>query len=507
VNSINGGLDLTMPGTFSQTPSGSMASYFGQNVTLAVNNGSVTIARLDDMVRRIMTSYFLVGQDNPEYPTLDPSAFCVLAAQYEKILSSMGLQGCSVPARDVRENHASLVRKIGSGGTVLLKNTNNSLPLKDLKTIAVFGNDAADLTSGLTYAEDSTFDQGTLATGGGSGSARFTYVVPPLEAIKTRAQLTGSRVQYILNNTILASNDFHSIYPFPDVCLVFLKTFASESYDRVSFEADFNSTVVVNNVAKRCTNTMVITHSGGINTMPWAKNPNVTAILAAHYPGEQTGNSIVDVLWGDVNPSGKLPYTIPALESDYDIPITNLTNNMNPNGWQVNFTEGLFIDYRHFDAHNITPLYEFGHGLSYTTFELNPLTITNLTGNSTVSAFPDATRKIEPGGNPDLYTPLLRTTTTLANTGSLAGAQVVQLYLAFPQGSVPAGTPTRVLRGFQKTHLAPGQSAPVYFELTRRDVSYWDVVSQSWRIPEGEFEVRVGFSLSDVKERANFALL
>lgn len=115
-----------------------------------------------------------------------------------------------------------------------------------------------------------------------------------------------------------------------------------------------------------CNNTIVVTHSGGINTMPWADHPNVTAILAAHFPGQESGSSIVDVLYGNVNPSGCLPYTIALNESDYKTQFINITitNDTDPNAWQDNFSEGLMIDYRHFDSAGITPRYEFGYGLS-----------------------------------------------------------------------------------------------------------------------------------------------
>lgn len=100
--------------------------------------------------------------------------------------------------------------------------------------------------------------------------------------------------------------------------------------------------------------------------MPWVDNENVTAILAAHFPGEQSGNSLVSVLWGDVNPSGHLPYTIALNESDYNTAVVNITNdnNTDPNAWQDNFEEGLFIDYRHFDQAGIEPLYVFKHHVS-----------------------------------------------------------------------------------------------------------------------------------------------
>ncbi|KAF4630304.1 hypothetical protein G7Y89_g7831 [Cudoniella acicularis] len=505
--SANAGLDLTMPGYIDSTDPAT--SYFGANLTEAVSNGTVSVARLNDMAQRVMTPYFLLGQDK-NFPTLDPSSYCVLEVEYETQLPvSERYSFCNTPARDVRSDHATIIRNLGAAGTVLLKNSNQVLPLKTPKTIGVFGNDAADLTDGLTFVDPLPlpgFDIGTLDVGGGSGSGRHTYIVSPIEAIKSRARSIGARVEYITSNAIISTNDFHSIYPTPDVCLVFLKTFTTEGYDRTTFEADWNSTLVVSNVAKRCPNTVVITHSGGINTMPWATNPNVTAILAAHYPGQESGNSIVDILWGDVNPSGRLPYTIPVNASDYDIPIANFTDATIANAWQSNFTEGLLIDYRHFDAKNITPLYEFGFGLSCTNFSIKtPLTLSTLT--HTPSTFPASNQPIAPGGNPDLYTPLLNAKTSVTNTGSLSGSTVVQLYVSLPQASVPAGTPIKVLRGFEKVPLNAGETQTIEFQLVRRDLSYWDVDAQNWKIPTGQFTIAIGFSSRDLKSSAEIDML
>jgi beta-glucosidase len=198
--------------------------------------------------------------------------------------------------------------------------------------------------------------------GGGSGQGRFTTLVAPLEAIKYRAMQDNAVVQYVLSNKIATSGSRlgppnGKIYPEPDVCLVFLKTWVTEGTDRNQYEADWNSTQLVSNVTSFCSNTVIVTHSGGINTMPWADNENVTAILAAHFPGEQSGNSLVSVLWGDTNPSGHLPYTIAYNESDYNTKIVNITNDndTDPNAWQDTFTEGLMIDYRHFDQADIEP--------------------------------------------------------------------------------------------------------------------------------------------------------
>ncbi|PQE33069.1 glycosyl hydrolase family 3 N terminal domain-containing protein [Rutstroemia sp. NJR-2017a WRK4] len=502
VPSANAGLDLLMPGYISQETIATGDSYFGRNLTQAVQNGSVAEARLDDMVRRVMTPYFLLGQDQ-DYPTVDPSSLTVLGQTYGVNV------GPQIPARDVRRNHSALIRAVAAAGTVLLKNTNNTLPLAKPLNIGIFGNDAPDPTDGLTYLDPAPFpygfDIGTLDIGGGSGSGRHSSLVSPLDAVKARASTYGARVQYLTSNQVIAEGKFASIYPTPDVCLVFLKTFASEGTDRTAFEPDWNSTAVVTNVARECSNTVVVTHSAGVNTLPWANNPNVTAILAAHYPGEQSGNSIVDVLFGDVNPSGKLPYTIPLNESDYYFPIVNLTNATDPNAWQSNFTEGLFIDYRHFDAKNLTPLYEFGYGLSYTTFELGSSLSVDIVSKA-VSESPDSSLKTVPGGNPDLYTTLAMVSTSISNTGSKLGATVVQLYLSFPQDSVPDGTPLKVLRGFQKISLAPEETKSLNFNLTRRDLSYWDVVKQDWVIPAGDINVLVGFSSRDLSVNGSVKL-
>jgi beta-glucosidase len=156
----------------------------------------------------------------------------------------------------------------------------------------------------------------------------MSYLVDPLTAIKARAAQDGTLVQWILNNTLLPTpRGLASLQPSPpDVCLVFLKTWAQEGIDRSTLLADWNSNAVVESVASVCNNTVVITHSGGLNILPWANNPNVTAILAAHLPGTETGNAIVDILYGDVNPSGKLPYTVAKTQSDYAFAdITNST--------------------------------------------------------------------------------------------------------------------------------------------------------------------------------------
>ncbi|KAG7114281.1 beta-glucosidase G like protein [Verticillium longisporum] len=155
------------------------------------------------------------------------------------------------PARDVRANHADIVRKVAAAGTVLLKNTNNVLPLGKPKNVGVFGNGAADVTQGLTYTGDDSGpwgpNIGALSVGGGSGAGRHTRLISPLFALRGRIEDYRGRVQYLLDNHMMVEDDFTSIYPTPEVCLVFLKTWSREGTDRLAFENDWNSTVVVEN--------------------------------------------------------------------------------------------------------------------------------------------------------------------------------------------------------------------------------------------------------------------
>ncbi|KAF2830866.1 hypothetical protein CC86DRAFT_168323 [Ophiobolus disseminans] len=493
---IEAGLDMNMPGGIAFTSAS--PSYFGGNITIAVNNGSLPTRRVDDMVLRIMTPYYFLKQDI-NFPPVDgytPKIGFFPAPNYVKNFT-LG------PTVDVRKKETTrLIRELGAAGTVLLKNTNATLPLKRPMNIGVFGNDAADLTVGqyslsLTGG-DGNYDIGTLAAGGGSGTGRFSSIVAPLDAIKSRAQSYGALVQYITSNVAITSGALSTLAPLPlDACILFLKSWASEGSDRVSVLPEWNSTTVVQRVTSVCANTIVVLHGASANALPWSSNPNVTAILAAHMPGQETGSSITDILWGDVNPSGRLPYTVTTAEDEWTRNIVNSTELLgtkDPNAWQADFTEGNEIDYKDFDARNASVKYEFGFGLSYTTFSLLNITTQIVVANA--SRTPNPAAPILPGGNVDLWATLARVSATVSNTGNLTGATVAQLYLSFP---AEAGAPVRSLRGFEKVHLAPGEAKTVVFELKRRDVSYWETGAQTWRVPVGEIGVGVGFSSRDLR--------
>lgn len=493
VASIEAGLDMDMPGGLGLYgmlyPNGN----FNTNVSTAVTNGTLDASRVDDMVIRIMTPYYFLGQDK-DFPSIDPSgADLNTFSPRNTWFKDFVLNGTS--SRDVRGDHAAVIRELGATATILLKNVNNTLPLKKPLSIGVFGNDAGETTQG--YLNQVNYEYGTLVAGGGSGTGRLTYIVTPLDALKAKAKEDGAIIQAFLNNTLIATTNVSTLVipATPDVCLVFLKTWAEEAADRLSLKTDWMGNEVVESVAAYCPNTVVITHSSGINNLPFADHPNVTAILAAHYAGQESGNSLVDLLYGEVNPSGKLPYTIALENDDYNGLPTTAVNTTGKEDWQAWFEEKLEIDYRYFDAQNMSVRYEFGFGLSYTTFSVADLQI-NAVSDSISAATP--AQPIHPGGNTALWESLYNVTVTLTNTGSVAGAEVPQLYITLPE-SAPAGTPQKQLRGFEKVKLEAGASQTISFSLMRRDLSYWDIYTQDWVIPAGEFGISVGFSSRDLK--------
>ncbi len=228
-------------------------------------------------------------------------------------------------------------------------------------------------------------------------------------------------------------------------------------------------------------NTIVVIHSVGPLVLETILAlPNVVAVVWAGIPGQDSGSGLADVLYGSVSPSGKLPYTIAKQASDYGTAIVNGDDS---------YPEGLFIDYRHFDKAAIAPRYEFGFGLSYTTFAYSNLAVSALGTTNTPGT--------APGGPKNLFDILATVTATITNNGTVAGAEVAQLYIGLPS-SAPA-TPVRQLRGFDKISLAAAASGTVTFNLRRKDLSYWDASAEQWVLPSGAFTVSVGASSRDLR--------
>ncbi|KAI1141252.1 glycoside hydrolase family 3 protein [Hypoxylon sp. FL0543] len=476
------GLDMVMPHA---------SPYWGGNLTQAVNNGSVPESRLDDMATRIIAGWYKMGQDQG-FPALGQGMPYDLSAPHQRVIAKSP-SNKGVLLQGAVESH------------VLVKNVNNALPLKSPKLISLFGYSAKSFDqytpwaggwnggqeslapSDLTPAGGDATQiaaNGTLISGGGSGANMPAYVSSPAQALSQRAYEDDTSLWW----------DFHSGNPkvdqSSDACIVVGNAFATEGWDRVGLHDDFTD-ALINNVASQCNNTIVVFHNAGVRLVDqFIDHPNVTALIFAHLPGQDSGRALTSILYGDVNPSGKLPYSVPHNESDYGA----LQNETHPDGIyelfpQSDFSEGIYIDYRAFDAKNITPRYEFGFGLSYTTFEFSGLQISAVEGADT-SKYPS--KPIVEGGHEDLWDDLAKVSATVTNTGSVAGAEVAQLYVGIPNG------PVKQLRGFAKPVLQPGNSTVVDFQLTRRDLSTWDVVAQNWLLQGGDYSIFVGPSSRDL---------
>lgn len=540
------GLDMTMPG---DTLFLTGQSYWGTNLTIAVLNGTLPQYRLDDMAVRIMAAYYYVGRDTHYVPTnFDSWSRDTYAPIHAAVESQIGLVNQHI---DARANHASIIRAIGQASTVLLKN-NGALPLSgNEKWTAIIGEDAGSNPYGANGCSDRGCNNGTLAMGWGSGTSDFPYLVTPEQAIQNYILNSGKgEVFAILDN--YAQSQIVTLAKQASVSLVFVNADSGEGYinvdgnegDRKNLTLWLDGDRLIHNVTSVCNNTIVVIHSvGPVDVSAWYNNDNVTAVIWAGLPGQESGNALVDVLYGKINPGGKLPFTI-GRPTDYTTSVMTTPNNGQFGAPQQDFTEGLLIDYRGFDANGIEPIYEFGFGLSYTTFSYSNLVVTPVnaapytpfTGQTSAAPtygtvdtnvadylFPNGT--IErvplyiypylnstnlqasssdpdyglpanqylpsgssdsspqpfvpaggaPGGNPGLWATVATVQATITNTGKVAGDEVVQVYV-----SLGDGEPPRVLRGFERLTIAPGASVTFQAELTRKDVSTWDVASQNW---------------------------
>jgi beta-glucosidase len=489
VNAANNGLDQQMPD----------ASFFGSALQNAVNSGAVPQARLDDMVLRILTALYAIGEfDHPVSGNIDAD-----------VTSSA---------------HNTLTRQLAAESIVLLKNSNNLLPLSktDLKSVAVFNGPASSnvITGGggsgsvqPKYQVSALAGISNVLNGGNRGQCTFDdpnydYYQPGNPAApatsaqdccnQCRARGDCNAWTYYENECYFKTNNSGRIYSqgrqsgtvpagnvtikyyngndpqtaasmaaAADVAICVLATSSSEGSDRPNLSLPSEQINICNAVANAQKTIAIVINPGAVLT-DW--DNKVDALLACFMPGQEEGNAIADVLFGDVNPSAKLPVTFPNKENEVgflpdEYPGVNL---------QTYYREALNVGYRWYATHAVKPKYAFGFGLSYTTFSLTNLGVSG----RTVSA-------------------------TLMNTGKVAGAEVVQLYLGYPES---AGEPPINLRGFQKVMLNSGASQSVSFTLTDEDLSIWDETTHSHAKQSGTFTVYVGTSSQDLplKQTVNF---
>jgi beta-glucosidase len=373
----------------------------------------------------------------------------------------------------------AIARQAAAESIVLLKNEGNLLPIDPAKihTLAVIGPNAAIARTG----------------GGGSSLVHPNYTVTPLDGIKERA---GSRIQvtYALGTSMPGEdpakdtpqaretlrNEAVAIASKADAAIVLVgdsNKIESEGFDRKTLDLPEGQDELIEAVAKANRNTVVVFNSGSsINISRWVSV--VPAVLDSWFGGQETGHGLADVLFGDVNPSAKLPFTF--INEWKDSPAYG---NYPGNELHVKYAEGIYVGYRYYDKHNIAPQYPFGYGLSYTAFNYSDLKITS----STISSGQQVEVSMK-----------------LTNSGARAGAEVVELYVHDGHSSVDR--PVNELKGFERVTLAPGESKTISFSLDKSALSFYSTAKHDWVAEPGQFEVLLGASSRDIRLKGAFDL-
>jgi beta-glucosidase len=460
VPTVNAGMDLEMPGgppmlawmanPRTQQSSNGDGWLTADKVLAAIKESRVTEATLDANVSRILRVIFLSGIfDHPHTATGDVDT----PAQ-----RAVALQGATE-------------------GIVLLKNEGNLLPLDPAKlhSIAVIGPNAAVARTG----------------GGGSSLVRPKYAIAPLDGIRERAhsiQLTyalgvGMEGEDPTKDTpearaalLKGASDTASKADVAVVVVGRYPKLEGEGFDVKTMDLPAGQDDLIEAVEKANPHTVVVLNTGDPVTMTrWiAQTP---ALLDMWYGGQEGGHALAAILFGDSNPSGKLPVSLPKRFEDSPVyghyPGENL---------KVDYAEGIYVGYRYYDTRDVEPQFPFGFGLSYTTFEYSDLRVSRAKG----------------GNGAWMVSAKIR------NTGSRAGAEVAELYIH--DGHSKIDRPVHELKGFQRVELTPGETKTVQFTIDRSALSYWTPTTKAWTADPGEFELQVGASSRDIRLRAPLTL-
>jgi len=423
--------------------------YFSAPLKSAIQNGEVPMPRLDDMVHRILRTMFAFGViDSP--PVIKP-----------------------IDA----EAGAAVAQRVEEQGAVLLQNEKNTLPLKasSLHSIALIGAhaDAGVLSGGGSAQVEPVGGNAVPPKEIPPGPDGFLAVLvwdpsSPLRAI--RAKAPNAKVSYDDGTDPAAAA---KLAASSDVAIVFVYQHTHEGADLSNLSLPDHQDELIRRVVAANPHTIVVLENGDPVLMPWLNN--VGAVLESWYPGQRGGEAIANILFGDVNPSGKLPISFPKSEADLPhltIP-TPPTSDKPPSDdllptpvfIDADYTEGLKVGYRWYDAENKEPLFPFGFGLSYTTFSYSQLKATP--------------------GNP------VQVSFTVKNTGPRAGAEVAQVYVGLPAS---ANEPPKRLVAWEKVQLDPGQSRTVTVSLEPRSMSIFDVEKDAWNLVPGDYLVFAGGS-------------
>ena len=433
VAAANAGLDQDSGFPFDKEP------YFGAPLKRALDEGTVSADRLDDMARRILRSMYAVGAvDNPVS---------------EQQIDMAG--------------HAAVTRQAAERGIVLLKNA-DILPLsRSARRIVIIGGHAdkgvlAGGGSSLVYPEGGNAVPGIAPTSW-PGPVMY-YPTPPLEAI--RALAPGADIRFMDGSDVGASA---AAARDADIAIVFATQWAGEAFD-VSLSLPDKQDELIAAVAAANPRTVVVLETGGAVLTPW--RDKVGAIVAAWYPGTRGGDAVANILFGLVNPSGRLPVTFPAAPEQLPRPGA-------PHVGDTHYTEGAAVGYKWYDSNGLRPAYAFGHGLSYTSFVFDALTV-------------------EPTGKSVSITARIR------NAGARRGTAVPQFYMSPERGGWEA--PKR-LGGWEAVTLAPGEARTVKIEVDPRLLAVWDEAGHRWQIRDGRYRVTMATSATSPVQSKTVALM
>ncbi|QIZ07551.1 glycosyl hydrolase [Priestia megaterium] len=416
------GLELEMP---------SSNGIGDQKIVDAVKSGKLSEEKLNKAVERLLRIIFMAVDHKKENAVYDKDA------------------------------HHQLAREMARESMVLLKNEEAILPLKKEGTIAVIGE----------FAKKPRYQ------GGGSSHVKPTKLENIVEEIeKTAGKHTN--VLYAqgysldsdeIDGTLIA--EAKEVAAQADTVILFAglpDRYESEGYDREHLRMPENHRQLVEAVAEVNRNIIVVLSNGSPIEMPWIGN--VRGLLEAYLGGQALGGAIADLLFGDANPSGKLAESFPKQLSDNPSFL-----NFPGEGDKVEYKEGIFVGYRYYDTKKVEPLFPFGFGLSYTTFEYSNLSISQ--------------KEIQD-------TEAVSVSVTVKNTGNRAGKEIVQLYVKDVKSSV--NRPEKELKGFEKVELQPGEEKTVTFLLNKRAFAYYNVEMKDWHVETGEFEILVGESSQEI---------
>jgi beta-glucosidase len=464
---VNAGMDLEMPGgqpmkDWSKTAGfkedGNGAGWLtAQKVLSEVKAGHISEATLDDNVGRILRAIFLSGiYDHPH----------------------MGGGAVNTPAQ------AAVALQAATESIVLLKNSASLLPLdaEKIHSIAVIGPNAAVARTG----------------GGGSSLVQPKSAIAPLEGIQKRAG-SGVEVKFALGVGMEGEDpaqdtpEAHArllkeaveAAAHAEMAVVVVGRYEKierEDFDVKTMDLPAGQNELIEAVEQANPRTIVVLNTGDPVTMTrWIdKTP---ALVDMWYGGQEAGTALASILFGDANPSGKLPVSLPKEWKD-----TPAYGNYPGVNLKVNYAEGIYVGYRYYDTKNVEPLFPFGFGLSYTTFEYSDLKVAPM---------------VETAGD---HIGAKNTTVTLVvkNTGTRPGAEIVQLYIH--DGHSKIDRPAHELKGFKRVELKPGEEQLVRFQLDRADLSYWNLEKKDWVAEPGTFEIQVGDSSRDIRLKAPLKL-